>query len=280
VEIGGERKEENQRRKISKTDIYAAEFHTHPTSPFDILKWSCEFTSTSAMLPLSVLLACSLAVLARLLHSLPEDTYALPKYRVAFLNSLPLFNLTAQRWLSDGLPGGEREFLDQPWSTESSPKEIGDGVDPVRPPIFLSVLVSPRSCFVQKPSPSSFPYHSLEIIKLTPRDAYLCLIPLPLDQPLTPSDDPPLDVMAVQSWSLLQPLYGTCLYVSTLASFLDGRPIIFLTTLYIYLFKKHRQGWFTYSYCHNEQIRQFRELPHAHPHPSMCQTSFLPLLTT
>jgi len=40
---------------------------------------------------------------------------------------------------------------------------------------------------------------------------------------------------------LLKPLSGKCLY--------------------------HRQSWFTYSYCHNREIRQFRELPPSHPHP-------------
>lgn len=28
---------------------------------------------------------------------------------------------------------------------------------------------------------------------------------------------------------------------------------------------KHRQGWFTYSYCHNEEIRQFKEASQTQP---------------
>jgi protein OS-9 len=69
---------------------------------------------------------------ARLLHSLPEDTYAFPKYRVTFLNGLPILRETAQRWLQEGLHGGESEFLDQPWTERnlrapSSLKGIGDG---------------------------------------------------------------------------------------------------------------------------------------------------------
>jgi protein OS-9 len=64
---------------------------------------------------------------ARLLD-LPADTYAYPKYRVSFLNSLPLRNETAQRWLQDGLPGGEPEFLDRPWSgDERIAMEIDSG---------------------------------------------------------------------------------------------------------------------------------------------------------
>jgi protein OS-9 len=72
------------------------------------------------------------ALAARLLHSLPEDTHAFPKFRVTFLNGLPVLNETAERWLKEGLRGGELEFLDQPWKEEnwqapSSPKEIGSG---------------------------------------------------------------------------------------------------------------------------------------------------------
>ena len=49
-------------------------------------------------------------------HALPEDTYAFPKHRVSCLR--PVFNQTAQRWLKDGLNGGELEFIDQPWKEE------------------------------------------------------------------------------------------------------------------------------------------------------------------
>ena len=79
------------------------------------------------------LLAASLiAASARLLHSLPEDPFAFPKFRVAFLNSLPVLNETAERWLKEGLPGGELEFLDKPWRdidlpSSAQPKEIGPG---------------------------------------------------------------------------------------------------------------------------------------------------------
>ena len=70
---------------------------------------------TAALLPLSL----SLLVSARVHHSrVPEDPYAFPKYRVSFLNGLPLLNDTAQRWLQDGLRGGENEFLDRPWDVD------------------------------------------------------------------------------------------------------------------------------------------------------------------
>lgn len=86
-----------------------------------------------ALMLISVFLAaCSLPASARLLHSLPDDTYAFPKFRVAFLNGLPVLNETAERWLKEGLSGGELEFLDKPWRdtdwrSSSQPKEIGPG---------------------------------------------------------------------------------------------------------------------------------------------------------
>lgn len=43
--------------------------------------------------------------------SIPEDPYAFPKRRVSFLNGFSLPNATAQRWLAEGLKGGEAEFL-------------------------------------------------------------------------------------------------------------------------------------------------------------------------
>lgn len=81
---------------------------------------------------LSLFLANALTVDARVVHSLPEDPFAFPKYRVTFLNGLPLQNDTAERWINDGLRGGELEFLDQPWHEVhwdgSRPlKEIGSG---------------------------------------------------------------------------------------------------------------------------------------------------------
>ncbi|KAJ3822923.1 hypothetical protein F5880DRAFT_1570760 [Lentinula raphanica] len=171
------------------------------------------------------------AVTARL-HSLPEDPHAFPKYKVTFLNNLPILNETAQKWLSQGIPGGELEFLNQPWEAteEQVPLSLGlQGIDDGA--IGESGHSSPLS------TDSHAPY-TLEHMKMGPRDSYLCLIPKPLNLSMSSADDD-LDeeITPARSWSLLQPLSGTCLY--------------------------HRQGWFTYSYCHNDQIRQFRELPQA-----------------
>ncbi|KAF8894546.1 hypothetical protein BD779DRAFT_1501670 [Infundibulicybe gibba] len=209
----------------------------------------------------SLLFSASLITLAssRLLHSLPEDTYAFPKFAVAFLNGLPLLNETAQRWLREGLHGGELEFLDQPWKEpdwqpNTHLKEIGNGDTHQTTPSH-----SP---------PATNANYTLEHMKMGPRDSYLCLIPKPLDnQPSPPEEQQPdEDVTPARSWSLLQPLSGTCLYVGV---------IVFPHLLYLFPplpvreltrpRSKHRQGWFTYSYCHNEEIRQFKELIQAQP---------------
>lgn len=84
------------------------------------------------------LAAISFAVVAHALaargplHSLPEDPFAFPKYRVSFLNGHPVLNETADKWLRDGLRGGDLEFLDQPWhevhwDRSQKLREIGSG---------------------------------------------------------------------------------------------------------------------------------------------------------
>lgn len=104
-------------------------------------------------------------------------------------------------------------------------------------------------------SGNNVPY-SLEYMKMGPRDSYLCLIPKPLDlSPPQSDDDPDEEIAPARSWSLLQPLAGTCLYVRIFFP----APIRFSHSLIGS--QQHRQGWFTYSYCHNSQIRQFKELP-------------------
>ena len=99
-----------------------------------------------------LLAASLLPASARLLHSLPEDSYAFPKFRVAFLNSLPVLNETAERWLKEGLPGGELEFLDKPWRdidrrSSSQPKEIGPGELHDHTPVTTIDDVCPLSAY-------------------------------------------------------------------------------------------------------------------------------------
>ncbi|KAI3610379.1 misfolded glycoproteins degradation protein [Moniliophthora roreri] len=164
------------------------------------------------MIPLSLLLLLLQAFLrplsARTILSLPEDTYAFPKYKVAFLNNLPVLNETAHRWITEGLQGGEAEFLEQSWdmdSSESIPnlKEIdsGESVSPTAP----------------KSKATSY---SLEHMRMGPRDSYLCYIPAPLDLPPPSSEEnehtQPDEVTTAHSWSLLQELSGICLYAGSL----------------------------------------------------------------
>ncbi|KAH9180607.1 hypothetical protein EDB89DRAFT_1920071 [Lactarius sanguifluus] len=168
-------------------------------------------------------LFCSHLSLARLFQSLPDDLYAFPKYRVSFLNGLPLLNETAERWLREGLHGGEPEFLDHPTQWQDPPPfkhiDAGDGITQAQV--------------------KSTQDHTIELMKMGPRDTYLCFIPPSPKQEPQPPEETITEVAASHSWSLLQPLDGTCLY--------------------------HRQGWFTYAYCHNSHVRQFREMIHQRP---------------
>ncbi|KAI0094013.1 hypothetical protein BDY19DRAFT_291995 [Irpex rosettiformis] len=176
---------------------------------------------STAVLPLSL---WSL-VAARLHHLVPEDPYAFPKYRVAFLNGLPLLNDTAQRWLQSGLEGGELEFLDQPWREDAQWR-----IPPIKGIEGGSQQDGPAETELD-----ASPCYKLELMKIGPRVNYLCLIPPPPPENISvPVEEPTAEITPVHSWSLLQPLSGGCLY--------------------------HRQGWFTYAYCHNSHVRQFHEL--------------------
>ena len=54
-------------------------------------------------------------------------------------------------------------------------------------------------------------------MKMGPRDTYLCFIPGPIKQEPPPPEETITEVTASHSWSLLQPLDGTCLYVCDLS---------------------------------------------------------------
>ncbi|KZV71874.1 hypothetical protein PENSPDRAFT_605223 [Peniophora sp. CONT] len=155
---------------------------------------------------------------------LPEDPDAFPKYSVLFHNGYPVVNETAQKWLRDGLRGGEYEFLGQPWADPgvSQRPEIGDGQ---------------ADLGAVSPAPAGY---KLELMRLGSKDSYLCLVPPPPEyQSTPPQEEEPTELTALHSWSLLQPLAGSCIY--------------------------HRQGWFTYAYCHNSHVRQFHETRQQRP---------------
>lgn len=190
---------------------------------------------SSLYLLFTLLGLCRLHPVSGRIHAslIPEDPHAFPKYDVTFLNGLPVLNETAEHWLRDGLRGGLLEFLEQPWASDDSPWSKLKGIDPTEPSQSLS---SP-------PSHEPEPVFKLELMKMGPNHSYLCLIPPepPISDNPSQLEDSSEEATLIQSWNLLQALSGKCLY--------------------------HRQGWFTYSYCHNSHVRQFREAAHTHPHP-------------
>jgi protein OS-9 len=174
------------------------------------------------------------SIQAKLLYSGPEDLYAFPKHRVTFLNNLPVQNETAQHWLNEGLRGGESEFLndrwDEPaWFSNAVYKEIGSSE---------LEMSNDASQISQSPIPDNSGY-MLNHMKMGPDNEFICLIPPARDTPMQVQENIDQDVVLRNGWSLLEPLSGKCLY--------------------------HRQTWFTYSYCHNQEIRQFKELAHTQP---------------
>ncbi|KAF7295010.1 PRKCSH domain-containing protein [Mycena indigotica] len=190
---------------------HAHQRHQHPCRG-EVLyrRWSVLTTVTSLRdtcgLALLMLLLLLLPFVHARLHSLPEDPYGFPKYKVDFLSNLPVPNDTARRWLAVGLRGGINEFLQD---LPLHPPSLGDPDAQI--PLGDNLVSLPS-----QPADDD--------------NEYICLIPKPLDLPAPV--DAEEEVPPAQSWSLLNPL--TCLY--------------------------HRTVWFTYSYCHNQEIRQFREI--------------------
>lgn len=76
-------------------------------------------------------------------------------------------------------------------------------------------MSSVSSCLLSaQPALAQDANYSLQQMKLGPKSSYLCLIPPPpRETPLV--EEAPTEVATpVHSWALLQPLSGTCLYVS------------------------------------------------------------------
>ena len=76
-------------------------------------------------LPLPLIVLSASSALAR--WSLTEDFFAFPKYRVTFLNGLPVLNETAERWLHVGIKGGESEFLGHEFHSPGELNAIDSG---------------------------------------------------------------------------------------------------------------------------------------------------------
>ena len=59
-----------------------------------------------------------------------------------------------------------------------------------------------------------------------PLDSYICFIPQPLQSGPSLQDNSDADITPARSWSLLQPLTGTCLYVRVLPFLLSLLEVI------------------------------------------------------
>jgi len=155
------------------------------------------------MLPLNLIaliLLCSDAYALRS-STLPEDLYAFPKYKIQFLNGHPVLNVTAQRWLQDGLLD-EQEFLGlhkSPIVPRTNVKGIASGPEDELAPTTNQPPAS-------KQSPT------LERLRLGSAD-YLCLLVPPPVIVATPEEAQHVP-QPIETWELLQPLEGSCLYVS------------------------------------------------------------------
>ena len=160
-------------------------------------------------------------VVARGFSQQPEDIYAWPKYNVSFLNGLPLLNHTAQRWLQDGLRGGENEFLGLEWTTDPQPApsnlksiDAGDIELATSTTGHTEHTEHTRQLADAEPpaNPSVTPSPKLQHMRLDPSNEFLCLIlPPPEIPPYT--DDTLQPPLPTRTWELLQPLQDTCLYV-------------------------------------------------------------------
>jgi protein OS-9 len=150
---------------------------------------------------LLTLVLLALETLALRSSTLPEDVHAFPKYKIQFLNGRPILNETAQRWLQTGI-SDESEFIGLQKPPTPSPtvrKTIEGGPD--------DVLASQDNA-----PPSASPAPTLQQMRLGASE-FICLLLPPPAIPATVEDTQQVP-QALHTWELLQPLEGTCLYVS------------------------------------------------------------------
>jgi len=81
--------------------------------------------------------------------------------------------------------------------------------------LLISYHLSSLIChFPQKQaSAESAPDYAIQLMKMGPRDTYLCFIPPSIERESPPPEETITEITPSHSWSLLQPLDGTCLYV-------------------------------------------------------------------
>ncbi|WVQ83188.1 hypothetical protein IAT38_005327 [Cryptococcus sp. DSM 104549] len=158
-----------------------------------------------------------------------RDLYAYPKYQVQFHNELPIAASDAERCKEVGVYSEEEWMVLRPGGGER--RRLGDGKD-VSQQDQLELI--PMNFAPYGGNPGDTPH------------SYLCLMPSPKTTAEQTSRVDQLEEVEeeldpVQGWNALSHLDGKCLY--------------------------SKQGWFTYAYCHNSYIRQFRQAAHPHPHP-------------
>lgn len=142
----------NPFRPSARVSCHASKCHAQRVRPRH-LALSC--TSNGMYSHFWWLSICAAHLVSGKRQLLPEDPDAFPKYSVLFHNGYPVQNDTAEKWLRDGLRGGEYEFLGQPWADPgvSQRPEIGDGQDDVCSGSLLRygytltyMVISPAGC--------------------------------------------------------------------------------------------------------------------------------------
>ncbi|WRT64659.1 uncharacterized protein IL334_001593 [Kwoniella shivajii] len=170
-----------------------------------------------------------------------RDLFAYPKYEIQFMNDLPLSKSDAELYQSSSSSGlmDESDWLDPKGSSKGGGgKRLSDGnkQNDIDRKTSLSLELIPMN-FAHPSEPNGAPY------------PYLCLMPsrnttssqTALIDRLDQVEEEEEEIDPVQGWQAMSHLDGKCLFT--------------------------KQGWFTYSYCHNSHIRQFHATAPQHPHP-------------
>lgn len=209
--------------------------------------------------------------------SVPPDPFAHPRFALSFLNDLPIGRSFANALVRRQEEGQKHQSDSDPRETPSMQADVGRhaGSDPTAE-VDVSWFFGPgsvqssystqrgeldgtssseltmRESNVQESLDAPAEHralggdglpgvgnHTLQTFLLPPSRSYLCLLPPPepvgttSQPPSVPveDDEPAFDPDLPER--LLRHLSESCLFV--------------------------RAGWFTYSYCHNAEVRQFRE---------------------
>lgn len=206
-------------------------------------------------LPLVILLWRALEAHARTQFA-PEDTYAFPKYHINFLNHHPITAGRAEELLSEGLRNGVKDFMGDYHSVHEGDGPTIDGPDDVRGnPAGEDSGVLNAACVCLFIGPSITTEEAeigqCEVLSL-PHSSSAKFRSAATRNPGAGRPRTELDSSSTINRKLSICEYGFIIACHHWLTFVP---------------RKHRQGWFTYAYCHNHHVRQFKELEHSHPHP-------------